>query len=201
MSTIHSSWVLLGRRSALICGTARFSTVRSIAYSRHGRASTARPVHSLRPARRVVSAANVSLPAQGSGWRPRRRPRCTVILRQPPVGRLSAGLNWAGCGRGTPLAVADRHPVPARERHVKNTGGPAAECSRRGPARSPSARGAKPRADTAGVGVSELIENAQRLTPRVAGGAMVAGGVVHVAEAAQRVGLGPAVAGFPVKHD
>jgi hypothetical protein len=53
MSTIHSSW-LLGRRSALRCGTARYSTVRSMAYSRHGRASTASPTHSRRPARRVV---------------------------------------------------------------------------------------------------------------------------------------------------
>src|SRR5438445_72347 len=42
MSTIHSSCVLLGRRSWLRCGTARFSTVRSIAYSRHGRVRTAR---------------------------------------------------------------------------------------------------------------------------------------------------------------
>ena len=30
MSTIHNSWELLGFRSALMCGTARFSTVRSI---------------------------------------------------------------------------------------------------------------------------------------------------------------------------
>jgi hypothetical protein len=30
MSTIQSSWVLLGARSRLIAGTARFRTVRSI---------------------------------------------------------------------------------------------------------------------------------------------------------------------------
>src|SRR6266536_459816 len=50
MSTIHRSWVLLGCRSALRCGTARFSTVRSMAYSRQGRAITASPIHSRRPA-------------------------------------------------------------------------------------------------------------------------------------------------------
>ncbi len=50
MSTIHSSSELLGLRSALRCGTARFSTVRSIEYSRHGSAMTARPIHSRRVA-------------------------------------------------------------------------------------------------------------------------------------------------------
>src|SRR6266536_1621375 len=50
MSVIHSSWVLLGRRSWLIAGTARCSTVRSMAYSRQARASTASPIHSRRPA-------------------------------------------------------------------------------------------------------------------------------------------------------
>src|SRR5215469_14504143 len=55
MSTIHSSWVPVGRRLALRCGTARFSTVRSIAYSRHGTVSTATPAHSRRPARPVVT--------------------------------------------------------------------------------------------------------------------------------------------------
>ncbi len=55
MSTIHSSSVLLGCRSWLISGTARFSTVRSIAYSRHGIVSTARLIHSRRPARRAIT--------------------------------------------------------------------------------------------------------------------------------------------------
>src|SRR5690242_4872084 len=71
MSTIHSSSVLLGRRSWLRCGTARFSTVRSIAYSRHGRVRTARLIHSRRPARRAVTAL------------------ITSTLPRPPVGRLS----------------------------------------------------------------------------------------------------------------
>src|SRR5215472_12562014 len=53
MSVIHSSWVLLGRRSSLMAGTARCSTVRSIAYSRAASASTASPVHSRRPALRT----------------------------------------------------------------------------------------------------------------------------------------------------
>ena len=56
MSTIHSSWALLGACSVLSWGTARFSTVRSMAYSRHGRAITASPTHSRRPALGVVAA-------------------------------------------------------------------------------------------------------------------------------------------------
>jgi hypothetical protein len=50
MSMIHSSSALLGRRSALMAGTARCRTVRSMTYSTHARAITARPIHSLRPA-------------------------------------------------------------------------------------------------------------------------------------------------------
>src|SRR4029450_10402156 len=50
MSTIHSSWVLDGCRSALIWGRARLSTVRSMAYRTQGRAMTPRPTHSRRPA-------------------------------------------------------------------------------------------------------------------------------------------------------
>src|SRR5918992_2688316 len=50
MSMIHSSWALLGRRSALMAGTARCRTVRSMTYSTHARAITARPIHSFRPA-------------------------------------------------------------------------------------------------------------------------------------------------------
>src|SRR5215207_525923 len=51
MSTIQSSSVLLGRRSALSEGSASVRTVRSIAYSRHGSAITASPIHSRRVAR------------------------------------------------------------------------------------------------------------------------------------------------------
>src|ERR671918_359446 len=50
MSMIQSSWELLGSRSALRRGTARCRTVRSIAYRTQARASTARPIHSRRPA-------------------------------------------------------------------------------------------------------------------------------------------------------
>ena len=50
MSTIQSSSVALGCRSAVSAGTASVSTVRSIAYSRHGSAITARPIHSRRVA-------------------------------------------------------------------------------------------------------------------------------------------------------
>src|SRR5215813_12219572 len=89
MSTIHSSWVLLGCRSWLRCGTARFRTVRSIAYRRHGRVSTARLIHSRRPACRVIDMFTNS------------------TLRCPPVGRLSARCRMGPpCGppaaRGSP---------------------------------------------------------------------------------------------------
>src|SRR4051812_399214 len=50
MSMIHNSCVLLGWRSALSAGTARSSTVKSIEYSTQGRAMTASPIHSRRPA-------------------------------------------------------------------------------------------------------------------------------------------------------
>src|SRR5687768_4000400 len=65
MSTIQSSSEALGLRSALSCGTARFSTVRSIEYRRHGRAMTARPIHSRRVALGVASRERVI--AAGAG--------------------------------------------------------------------------------------------------------------------------------------
>src|SRR5829696_8745383 len=71
MSTIHSSWALLGCKSSLSLGTARFSTVRSMAYTRHGRASTANPTHSRRPALGVVEASvNGSSPRGPGGDHP-----------------------------------------------------------------------------------------------------------------------------------
>src|SRR4029453_4764898 len=60
MSVIHNSWALDGCSSALSDGTARCSTVRSIAYSTHARASTASPIHSRRPACGGASAAVTS---------------------------------------------------------------------------------------------------------------------------------------------
>jgi hypothetical protein len=56
MSTIQSSWALVGFRSALSDGTARCRTVRSIAYTTHAIASTPSPTHSRRPARVAPSA-------------------------------------------------------------------------------------------------------------------------------------------------
>src|SRR5918992_942354 len=50
MSMIQSSSALLGFSSALSAGTARFRTVRSIEYSRHGSAMTTSPIHSRRVA-------------------------------------------------------------------------------------------------------------------------------------------------------
>src|SRR5919197_6127987 len=60
MSMIHRSCALVGRRSALIFGIARWRTVRSIEYSRHGRASTARPSHS-----RLVAFSGTAVGAAG----------------------------------------------------------------------------------------------------------------------------------------
>jgi hypothetical protein len=91
MSTIHSSWALLGRRSALRRGTARLSTVRSIAYSRHGRASTANPIHSRRVALGPLTAptlmylvANAGTPAGSSGERSCQR-LVPALLQGPGV--------------------------------------------------------------------------------------------------------------------
>src|SRR5712664_3836570 len=46
MSRIHSCWMLLGDRSLVSCGSARFSTLKSTEINRIGSASTARPSHS-----------------------------------------------------------------------------------------------------------------------------------------------------------
>jgi hypothetical protein len=50
MSTIHSSWVLLARRSAPMAGSARLVTVSSKDASSAGSAKTAKPAHSRLPA-------------------------------------------------------------------------------------------------------------------------------------------------------
>ncbi|GAA3067614.1 hypothetical protein GCM10010448_58780 [Streptomyces glomeratus] len=51
MSKIHSCWVLLGSRSALIAGIAKYRTETSIETSSSGSIRTPRAVHSRRPAR------------------------------------------------------------------------------------------------------------------------------------------------------
>ena len=48
-------------RSAVSCGTARLSTVRSIEYSMHGSASTARPIHSRRVAGRTGASGGITM--------------------------------------------------------------------------------------------------------------------------------------------
>src|SRR2546430_3276405 len=63
MSTIHSSCAPVGRRSALKAGSARFSTVRSMAYTTHGRASTAKPSHWRRPTREDATV-DIGLPPE-----------------------------------------------------------------------------------------------------------------------------------------
>src|SRR2546423_9889826 len=50
MSMIQSNCTLLGLRASVRRGTARCSTVRSIEYSRQGKAITASPIHSRFPA-------------------------------------------------------------------------------------------------------------------------------------------------------
>ncbi|WP_381568566.1 hypothetical protein [Streptomyces eurythermus] len=51
MSKIHSCWVPVGRRSALIAGVAKYSTETSMETSSSGSISTPSAVHSRRPAR------------------------------------------------------------------------------------------------------------------------------------------------------
>src|SRR5919197_4279820 len=68
MSVIHSSCELLGARSALIAGTARYRTVTSIAMSRQGSASTAKPIHS----RRVAAVPSWAVGVMASWWTPGR---------------------------------------------------------------------------------------------------------------------------------
>src|SRR5262245_53287026 len=65
MSTIQRSWDALGASAAVSDGTARFSTVLSIARSRQGRTSTASPIHSRRPALWVSI---VTLISHRSSW-------------------------------------------------------------------------------------------------------------------------------------
>jgi hypothetical protein len=50
MSKIHSCWVAVACRSALMNGTAKYSTETSIETSSRGSARTASAIHSLRPA-------------------------------------------------------------------------------------------------------------------------------------------------------
>src|SRR5919197_4062591 len=66
MSVIHSSCELLGARSALMAGTARYRTVTSIVTSRQGSASTARPIHS----RRVAAVPSWAVGVMASSWTP-----------------------------------------------------------------------------------------------------------------------------------
>src|SRR4051812_31270019 len=83
MSTIHRSCVLVGRRSALSSGTARFSTVRSMEYRRHGSASTARPIHCRRPARVALMPGPTSNRHRTHRSGLRRRPYGAVVRPEP----------------------------------------------------------------------------------------------------------------------
>ncbi|GGW19736.1 hypothetical protein GCM10010501_58920 [Streptomyces libani subsp. rufus] len=64
MSKIHSCWVPLGWRSALIAGVAKYRTETSIETSSSGSISTPSAVHSRRPARAgaVVLVAFIVMP-------------------------------------------------------------------------------------------------------------------------------------------
>src|SRR6266536_1496242 len=63
MSVIHSNCAGLGCKAALIFGTARYRTLRSMEISRAGRVKTTRPVHSRRDASRGAGIS--SFPAPG----------------------------------------------------------------------------------------------------------------------------------------
>src|SRR5215470_14076206 len=83
MSTIQRSWDALGASAAVSDGTARFSTVLSIARSRQGRTSTASPIHSRRPARWVsIDVLTVEL-GLSAIWR---YTRCQIALRRASRG-------------------------------------------------------------------------------------------------------------------
>src|SRR5688572_6081140 len=85
MSTIQSSADELGLSAAVICGTARCRTVRSIEYSTHGKPMTARPIQSRRSAFRGT----VSLDMDEENLR--------AVPRYPPAGRTRAGLSAGRC--------------------------------------------------------------------------------------------------------
>src|SRR6266540_1462792 len=91
MSVIHNSSALLGRRSALSDGTARCSTVRSIAYSRHASASTASPVHSRRPARGAAIAVTLTSRSMGLMSVPPVAARFASWPQHPALGVLVGG--------------------------------------------------------------------------------------------------------------
>src|SRR5215211_2870318 len=105
MSVIHSSWALLGWRSSLRAGTARCSTVRSIAYSRQASASTASPIHSRRPAR--VASCGTCWSALSMGSPHRRRRQETSVPERPDSGgrRVPGTVAWPGARRRGPWLV------------------------------------------------------------------------------------------------
>src|SRR5437762_9006937 len=111
MSVIHSSWALLGWRSSLRAGTARCSTVRSIAYSRQASASTASPIHSRRPARVAPCGACRSGLVMGSPSSPLMvaRDQCPRAPGQPAASRslATAGPVSRGVDRGAGGRVRD----------------------------------------------------------------------------------------------
>src|SRR5918999_3961346 len=108
MSMIHRSSALLGWRSALMAGTARCRTVRSMAYSTHARAITARPIHSLRPALaggEVSVSGGIRLPLLSTA-------AGSEVVRDRTIGiRQDAPLGPAGALLVAPNVVGDRCPL------------------------------------------------------------------------------------------
>src|SRR4029453_8579792 len=110
MSMIQSSWALLGWRSSLIAGTARWRTVRSITYSRQARARTLRPIHSRRPARGgilgsaviVVAVMSLGIPVRCRFHPLRPQPRRELIgcLEAMPAFRTTDEFSMAGGSDG-----------------------------------------------------------------------------------------------------
>src|SRR5262247_1376681 len=105
MSTIHSSWTLLGCRSLVNAGTARFNTVRSIAYSKHGRARTPSAIHSRRPAGRLEGTMPLSVRPGSCD------PAEPVEDATPAVPELISKLD------SRKAALHDGHPRPAKIFH------------------------------------------------------------------------------------
>src|SRR5215475_9081241 len=113
MSTIHSCSTPLGARAAVRCGTARYSTEKSIVTRNVGTASTASASHSFRPALGPVSAVvmfDSVLSACGPSWATPHHSTDTTA----PTGHYRPDLS------GT-VRCAWRHsrsPLPGAEDHV-----------------------------------------------------------------------------------
>src|SRR5262249_51310813 len=126
MSPTQSSWVPPGCRPTVSDGTARWSTLKSVEYSRHGSAITASAIHSRRPAL-AVGALVVFMPGKtgpgreiiGGRWSPARGrdARAGLLVRRRGSGPLAhlvddCRLHGHGC---TVVAAPHRLNVGAEQ--------------------------------------------------------------------------------------